>query len=106
MFTTPTPGAANAGAAAEYVTRPVLSPAAGVYAGAQNVTITGPAGATIRYTTDGSMPTAASTVYARSDPRGHHHRGPCRRPSRAAGAQPSFTETNTYLIGTNHRSPC
>jgi hypothetical protein len=43
---------------------PTLSPAAGTYTSAQNVTMTTATnGATIRYTTDGSTPTAASTQY-------------------------------------------
>ena len=77
-----------------------MSPASGIYGGAQNVTLAGPAGATIRYTTDGSLPTAASTAYAgpipvaattviRSTAFG------------AAGSQSSFTETNTYVIGSH-----
>jgi hypothetical protein len=44
---------------------PGFTPAAGSYVGAQSVTIfSATAGATIRYTTDGSTPTAASTAYA------------------------------------------
>ncbi len=43
---------------------PVFSPAAGTYKSAQSVTITdASAGATIYYTTNGSTPTTASTVY-------------------------------------------
>lgn len=43
---------------------PVFSPAGGNYSTAQNVTIScTTAGATIRYTTDGSTPTNTSTVY-------------------------------------------
>ncbi len=101
LFTTPTPGASNVGGTSDYLARPVLSPAPGTYGGAQNVSITGPAGATIRYTTNGSLPTAASTVYSGPIPvstttviRATTFGG--------AGSQPSFTETNTYLIGTNH----
>jgi gliding motility-associated-like protein len=97
---TPTPGAANAGVITEYLARPTMSPGSGIYGGAQNVTLAGPAGATIRYTTDGSLPTAASTAYAgpipvaattviRSTAFG------------AAGSQSSFTETNTYVIGSH-----
>ncbi|HEY0758988.1 MAG TPA: FG-GAP-like repeat-containing protein [Acidisarcina sp.] len=44
---------------------PVLSLAAGTYQAAQSLTITdATSGATIYYTTDGSTPTAASTVYS------------------------------------------
>jgi hypothetical protein len=48
------------------VAAPVFSPGSGNYASAQSVTIaSATAGATIRYTTDGSTPTAASgTVYS------------------------------------------
>ena len=47
------------------VATPVITPATGTYASAQSVTITsGTSGATIRYTTDGSTPTATTgTVY-------------------------------------------
>ncbi len=43
---------------------PTFSPAGGTYYTAQNVEISGPAGATIYYTTNGSDPTTASTVYS------------------------------------------
>ncbi len=44
---------------------PVFSPAPGVYTAAQLITVNGtvPADATVRYTTDGSEPTASSTQY-------------------------------------------
>ncbi|MBL4861922.1 MAG: chitobiase/beta-hexosaminidase C-terminal domain-containing protein [Crocinitomicaceae bacterium] len=64
LFTTPTPGASNFGAQNFYEPTPVMSLAPGFYTGTQTVTITcaDPA-ATIRYTTNGSDPTAASTAY-------------------------------------------
>ncbi len=43
---------------------PTYSPAAGAYTSAQSITITGPAGATIYYTTNGTAPTTASAVYS------------------------------------------
>lgn len=53
------------GAATEQAAAPALSPAPGVYASAQNVTITTTTtGATIRYTTDGSIPSSThGTIY-------------------------------------------
>ncbi len=46
------------------VAAPVFSPAGGTYSSAQNVTIScATAGASIRYTTDGSTPTASSALY-------------------------------------------
>ena len=44
---------------------PTFAPAAGKYTGAQSVTISDAvSGATIYYTTDGTVPTTGSTVYA------------------------------------------
>jgi alpha-tubulin suppressor-like RCC1 family protein len=43
---------------------PTTSPAAGSYATSVDVTLSAAAGATIRYTTDGSTPSASSTIYA------------------------------------------
>ncbi|MBL7963975.1 MAG: CotH kinase family protein [Flavobacteriales bacterium] len=106
LFLTPTPGAPNAGASAEYMPRPVLTPVAGVYGGSVNVTITGaPAGATIRYTTNGDQPTAASTVY--TGPFAVNTTSVVRAAifSGTAGVPTGFTETNTYLVNVNHTVP-
>lgn len=93
----PTPGAANAGASdAALLASPVLSLVSGFYASAQTVTITGPAGAEIRYTTDGSEPTASSTLYT----------GPVtvgtsvalRAASFASARLPSLVATRQYVI--------
>ena len=49
----------------ETVTTPAFSPAPGAYSSGQSVTIAcNTSGATIRYTTDGSTPTASSPVYS------------------------------------------
>lgn len=102
LFTTPTPGAANAGASPEYVAKPTLSQPAGYYSGSVSVAMSGPAGADIRYTLDGAAPTTGSTLYI----------GPISISSttvvRAAcfsttpGVPASFIETNTYLINATH----
>ena len=42
---------------------PALSPGTGTYTSSVDVTMTGPAGATLRYTTNGSTPTSGSTIY-------------------------------------------
>lgn len=46
--------------AAGATSTPLITPAGGWYATAQTVTLTGPSGATLRYTTDGTDPTTAS----------------------------------------------
>lgn len=103
LFTTPTPGASNVGAVPFYEPKPVMSLPPGFYSGTQSVTLTcaDPA-ATIRYTTDGSDPTPASTAYT----------GPISISSTtvlratAYGVNlPSFTETNTYFINVTHTVP-
>jgi hypothetical protein len=43
---------------------PSMSPAGGTYTSLSPVTISGPSGATIRYTIDGTEPTSRSTVYS------------------------------------------
>jgi uncharacterized repeat protein (TIGR02543 family) len=51
---------------------PAFSPAAGTYSGSQTVSLTSAtAGATIRYTTDGSDPTGSSTIYTTPITIGH-----------------------------------
>ncbi len=103
LFTTPTPGANNVGAQNFYEPKPVMSLAPGFYAGPQSVTITcSNPSATIRYTTNGSDPTAASTVY--SGPIPINATTVVR--AKAFGVNlPSFNETNTYFIGVNHNIP-
>lgn len=103
LFTTPTPGAANTGAQNFYEPKPVMGIAPGFYAAAQNVTLTSAnAGATIRYTLDGSEPNAGSTAYT----------GPINiatttvlRAATFGANQPSFVETNSYFIGVTHTVP-
>ena len=103
LFTTPTPGAANVGAANDYLAKPTLNPDGGFYAGAQNVTINGPAGATIRYTLDGTHPTAASPAY--TGPIAINATTVLRAACFNGTNEPSYVETNTYFINENHTLP-
>ncbi len=50
------------------VAAPTFSVATGYYATSQNVTLTAAAGASIYYTTDGTLPTVASTAYSTAIP--------------------------------------
>lgn len=106
VFSTPTPGGANAGSFTTYATKPSMSMAPGNYPGAIAVALSSPdPGVTIRYTTNGSDPTAASTAYV----------APINVASttviraKAFSSNPavlaSFIETNTYFINVNHTMP-
>ena len=103
LFLTPTPNAANVGGQPFYTPTPVMDLAPGFYTGTQTVNITcAEAGADIRYTTDGSTPNVGSTLYT----------GPVTISTttvlraQAFGAnEPSFNETNTYLIDVTHTLP-
>ncbi len=64
-FTTPTPGAQNSVSGSGFAPAPVLSLASGVYTNASvSLVITVPSGTTVRYTTDGSLPTTSSAAYS------------------------------------------
>lgn len=103
LFTTPTPGAANTGAVNFYEPTPTFGLAPGFYGGPQSVTLSCTnAAATIRYTTDGSVPTAASTAYSGPIP---VNATTVIRAVAFATNQPSFTATNTYFINVNHSIP-
>ena len=94
---TPTPGAANSGPAfASMLAKPVFSVASGLYAGAQMVSLSGPAGATIRFTTDGSMPTEASPAY--TEPLTVASSQVVRAASFSASAVSSPAQSHSYVI--------
>ncbi|MEU5261741.1 chitobiase/beta-hexosaminidase C-terminal domain-containing protein [Amycolatopsis sp. NPDC021455] len=86
------------------VAAPTFSPPGGTYASAQTVTIsTATAGATIRYTVDGSTPTASSTLY----------NGPINVPTSRtvnaialkSGSANSAVSSASYTIGTQAGCP-
>jgi len=103
LFTTPTPNANNVGAQNFYEPKPVMSLAPGFYPGAQFVTITcsNPT-AIIRYTINGSNPTATSTAYTGPIP---INATTVLRAAAFGANQPSFVETNTYFINVTHSVP-
>lgn len=97
ICTTPTPGTANSGPAfATMLAKPTISLPSGLYAAAQTVSVSGPGGTTVRYTTDGSMPTAASPAY--STPITLGASGVLRAVAFAEGAVPSPAESATFVI--------
>ncbi|MBL7938707.1 MAG: CotH kinase family protein [Flavobacteriales bacterium] len=103
VFVDPTPGSANVGAQSEYAPKPVFSVPSGVQGGAVNLSLSvAGAGNTIRYTLDGTVPTAASPAYAAPLAIATTTVVRARTFSSDAAVPPSAVETNTYLIGTTH----
>ncbi len=103
LFTTPTPGNANANAKLNYASTPVFSLNAGYYPSAVNLTITSPdTGVSIYYTTDGSEPTLASALYSAPINIANTKVIRAKAFSSNPNIPPSFTESNTYIINENH----
>jgi len=102
VFTNPTPGAANVGAMGEYV--PLTIPTVpGYYNGSVSVVIESEdSSAEIRYTTDGTVPTAGSTLYTGPVNLSQTTVLKARAFNSAGNALPSFVETNTYFIDNTH----
>lgn len=106
VFSNPTPGGANGASFTTYATTPTMSMAPGNYAGPIAVTLASPdPGITIRYTTNGSEPTAASTAYVAPIPVNATTVIRAKAFSSNPAILPSFIETNTYLINVNHTMP-
>jgi hypothetical protein len=78
---------------------PAFSPGAGTYATAQTVVLSSTtAGATIYYTTDGSVPTTSSAKYTTAITVSSSQI--LQAIATATGLSPSFVSTATYVIGT------
>lgn len=92
------PGVVTISPAAQTITAfPTLSLAAGAYTGTQSVTISDTTpGAVIYYTTDGTIPTAASTVYTGAI--SISSTATLNAIALASGCTPSATATATYTI--------
>ncbi|NQX98380.1 MAG: CotH kinase family protein, partial [Flavobacteriales bacterium] len=106
VFINSTPNGSNTGDMQEYATKPSLSLPATFYNSAQSVTITTPdLNITIHYTLDGSEPTTASTVYSGAINIATTTVLRARCFSSIASIPPSFIETNTYFINSDHTIP-
>ncbi len=101
-FIIPSPESSNANGTSQ-LAKPTISPVSGIYAATQNITITGPAGASFYYTIDGSEPTINSSLY--TGPFVLSATQSVRAISVSTGIQPSPIRTNTYLINVNHSLP-
>lgn len=98
VFTNPTPNGVNVNPRLGYEAPPTFSVAAGNYAVAQNVTLTAGPNTTIYYTTNGSIPSTASALYAA--PIAVAATTAIRAIAVSTNPQilPSRIETNTYFI--------
>ncbi len=97
FFATPTPGAANGASEGLKVDPPVFSVQRGLYDTAFDLVLTpGTDGSTIRYTTDGSEPTAASPEY--TDPIPIATTATVRAAALLSGWFDSTIETHTYVF--------
>ncbi len=101
-YAEPTPGEANGTGYIGYAESPAFETGAGFYYGAQTVTVAVPAGCTVYYTTDGSVPdesdqpyTGSLTVDETTTVRVRAYR---------EGYLPSHTVTASYLIDSPHSS--
>jgi len=101
IFTNPTPTTANGGSSyLAYALRPQFSAQAGYVGASFNLTLSTPQpGITIRYTLDGSYPTAASPVYGAPINITETTVVKAIALSNDAQVLPSFIETNTYFLG-------
>lgn len=100
-YDAPTPGAANGTGFHGYSETPVFETASGLYEGVITVSITVPEGATVRYTTDGAIPTLDnSTVY--TGPMEVGQTVVIRARAFESGLQPSETVTASYIMNTYH----
>lgn len=103
-FENPTPGTENKNGAVARAQQPALSLAGGTYRGEQTVTITAQEGATIMYTTDGTIPTL-SNGKTYSQPITVTDTTPIRARAFVDGYISSVTSTATYFIDSPHSLP-
>jgi gliding motility-associated-like protein len=107
IYDTPTPGAANgASSFSSYAGNVQFNLPAGFYGGSQNLNLsTTFPNAIIRYTVDGSEPSATSTQFSAPISIAATTLVRARVYSTTAGVLPGFIESNTYFINVNHTMP-
>lgn len=108
IFTTPTPGMSNNTAIPydDYADKPDYSIGAGFYPSAVTVIITtSEPNADIRYTTDGTLPTATSTLYVSPVSITTTKTLKAKTFSTNTSILPSFVEFETYFINVSHTLP-
>ena len=105
LFATPSPGAPNDTSPGDGVAAPpAFSLASGFYGGTEAVTISAPeADATVRYTLDGTAPTATSTTY--TAPIALTHTTVLRAASFAPGRLDSDVVSRAYFVGESSTLP-
>ena len=103
LFTSPTPDNANSNAKQNYATTPLFNQNAAYYPAPISLTISSPdANISIYYTTDGSEPTQASTLYTAPINITNTQVIRAKAFSTNLNIPSSFTESNTYIINENH----
>ena len=103
-FAEPTPGAANRPPVYAGVTEtPSWGFASGSYAAPFDLSLSGPAAATVHYTLDGTDPTLDSPIYA--EPLRIDTATVVRAFAEADGYLPSETVTNSYFVAPQHSLP-
>lgn len=102
-FPTPTPGNENGPGAPSISADPFVQTPGGVYNGVENVSVVLSGEGQIRYTTDGSVPTEASTLY--TGPLILTETTAIRAVSFEEGKLPSDVVTVSYIINENHTMP-
>ena len=102
-YDAPTPGAANGSGFSGFSSRPKFDHESGLYYGSLTVHITADPGATIRYTTDGSIPTVDnSIVYNAEEGIPVTDTLVIRTRAFQPGLQPSETETASFFMELYH----
>ncbi len=106
IFTLPTPAAANVSSSFQsYAPGVQASQNSGFYAGSISVSLSTGAGFTIRYTTNGNEPNAASSLYSGALNISTTTVLKARAFSSDPQILPGFVTANTYFVNVNHAVP-